>query len=163
MWFALVCIFFTFCLFWTLKRVHFNLISPSVFMPAKKTCVHFFNFTAENAFYVHSFKNTSVCTNSYEKNRNDNSEGTTTNKKSTKKEHYHAWLNPNVILETFLNMIFPSICCLLVSLSIDTLDFLFSQGLQRQIHTQNTISPRMTSSCALLFPVSSLYSFPPAI
>lgn len=59
-----------------IKTCSFHFHFPSVLMLAKKTSVRllFFSFTDENAFVLHSFKNTSVCTNSYEKNRNDTSE-----------------------------------------------------------------------------------------
>lgn len=84
MWFTLVFFFFspTFSLLWTLKRVHFSFISPQSSCLQRKHLSTFLSFMAENAFVLHSFKNTSVCTNSYEKNRNDSSEENKTNKKS---------------------------------------------------------------------------------
>lgn len=123
---------FPLCLCWTLKRVHFSFLSASVFMPAKKTSVNFFNFTVENDFDLHTFKN-SVCTNSYEKNRNCQYWG----KKHLKKKSLKNINMPDWIIMLFCNRLmcfFSCNCCLLVGLSVEPLDLILSKGLQTQIH-----------------------------
>lgn len=76
-----------------IKTCSFHFRFPSVVMPAKKRnpAALFSASPLKMLFVLHSFKNTSVCTNSYEKNRNDSSEEKQKIKYEIRiKEHQHA-------------------------------------------------------------------------
>lgn len=108
--------FLTFHLFRTLKRVQFHF--PSVLMPAKKTSVHFMflQFHGWECFCLHSFKNTGVCTNSYEKNRNDSSKG----KKKNDKKQFHHKRTLTCLIESLTQAVAQ------LGVSVNAIDFIFS-------------------------------------
>jgi len=161
---CVVCVFLFFHIFSILniKTCSFHCHFPSVFMPAKKKnkTLHLFQFPPLKMLLFDSFKNTSVCTNTMKKIE----QFWWKKRNSSTTEHQHAWLNPNVICNHCLTFLPPFVVSWWVCLLSPWIRF-SSRGLQAQIHTQHIqfYSPRMTSSCALLFSVSSLSCFFQAI
>lgn len=125
-----------------IKTCSFQFHSSSVFTPANKTSA-FPPVPLLKMLFVYTASKTLVSVQiPMKKNRND---------RSGEKNKFHH--KRTLTCLNYWNWNFLTFFLLLVGLSVDTLDLFFSRA--TMIHTQNTISTRMTSSCALLFSVSS--------
>lgn len=104
MYFVWFVVFFFFILtILNIKTCSFHFHFPSVFMPAKKKIPPFLSVSLLKVLLFDSFKNTSVCTNSYEKNI------TVLRGKKTEKKTYELCHKKNINMPDWTLMCFVTI------------------------------------------------------